>query len=286
MRIADLAREMGTTEAELADDLDTLSMCGVAPYDPGDLTPIYLEDGYVEVWGEIPALKGMVRLAPSEAAALSSALQAAGFSAHDDLVTRLITASASTAFNSDDLARTVRSASVGHSATVYETLAQALRGHRVVEIEYTKTGTAEPTTRRVEPVSLYSERGAWYLTGWCRRAGDWRTFRVDRIAAAALLSESFDPETNGMPARTSNAFHGDALPSAILRFTADEPFSEREWPGAQVRALGADGSVTVSVPYGGTAWIARQVIARMGEVEVLEPEEVRAAVRDYFASTS
>jgi predicted DNA-binding transcriptional regulator YafY len=40
----------------------------------------------------------------------------------------------------------------------------------------------------------------------------------------------------------------------------------------------ADGSLLVEVPFAGTDWIARRVIARLGAVEALAPEVVRTAV--------
>ena len=40
----------------------------------------------------------------------------------------------------------------------------------------------------------------------------------------------------------------------------------------------ADGSLLVDVPFAGTDWIARRVVARLGAVEALAPEVVRAAV--------
>jgi len=71
--IADLAAEVGASQAQLAADLETLAMCGVAPYDPGDLMPLLIEDGMVEVWGELPAVRGPVRLSAAEARALAAA---------------------------------------------------------------------------------------------------------------------------------------------------------------------------------------------------------------------
>jgi predicted DNA-binding transcriptional regulator YafY len=38
--------------------------------------------------------------------------------------------------------------------------------------------------------------------------------------------------------------------------------------------------VTARIPYAGTTWIARAVVARLGEAEVLAPESVRRAVVD------
>jgi len=280
LRIADLAAELGTTEAELTADIETLSMCGVAPYCPDDLTPLFVENGYVEVWGELPALKGPVRLSAAEASALAAALQAAGFSADDELAARLLSATGSTGFDAEELERTIRAATTAHDAEVYEAVARAVEEHAVTRIEYVRMGAEEMIARDVEPVALFAERGAWYLTAWCRKAGDWRTFRVDRIRSAVLAAERFGPTArSGVPGAVS-AFSAEGLPAARLRFSAGESFAGREWPGACVVEQAEDGSIVVDVPYGGTDWIARHVAARLGGVEALEPAEIRAAVRE------
>ena len=88
-----MAAEIGSSPAELAEDLTTLSMCGIAPYSPWELVPVAIEGDRVEVFGAVPAMRGPVRLSLSEAEALSAALSAAGFSADDPLNAKLAAAS-------------------------------------------------------------------------------------------------------------------------------------------------------------------------------------------------
>jgi len=278
IRIADLAAEVSATESELTADLETLSLCGVAPYYPDDYMPLVIEDGYVEVIGALPALKGPVRLSSAEASALAAALQAAGFTAEEDLTARLLEATGAAGFEAGDLERTIRAATTAHQADIYEALARAVGECAVVHIEYVRIGTEQVTTRDIEPVALFGERGAWYVTAWCRKTGDWRTFRVDRVRSAGLTGDTFEPRAHTSRPGTS-AFSPEGLPRATLRFSATETFDEREWPGGSVAHGEPGGTTLAEVPYGGTEWIARRVVARLGEVEVIAPEEVRAAVR-------
>lgn len=278
--IADLADQVGVTEATLADDLLTLAVCGVAPFDPNALMPLIVEDGFVEVWSALPAPLGTVRLTAPEASALAAALQTAGFSTDDDLTSRLLEAAASASFDAVELAHTIRTADSDHDAHVYAVIAAALAEHAVVRIEYVRVGATQPLARDIEPVSLFAERGAWYVTAWCRHAGDWRTFRVSRIRSATPTGESHHRSSQSEDA---SAFHRAGMPRATLRFAPDEPFSEREWPGGRVLESGESGSVIAEVPYGGTAWLTRQVVARLGRVEVLEPASLRSAVAQLAA---
>ncbi|MDP2183364.1 MAG: WYL domain-containing protein [Actinomycetota bacterium] len=274
--LARLAALIGASPDEIADDIEVLSLCGVAPYMPDDLIAVYVEDGEAHVWAPLPALDRAVRLSASEARALAAALQAAGFSPDDPLTSRLLAAS-STGFDAEELAHLVRSAVSQGQGGVYSTLALAVERGDVVRITYRSTGSETETERDIEPLSMLNDRGAWYVSARCRRAGALRTFRLDRIHTASSTDEHFERPRDAKA--SSLAFVPDGLPVATLRFASAKEFSARDWPGARVIAADSD-SATVEVPFGGTAWIARMVAARLGAVEVLGPPEIRAAVRE------
>ncbi len=284
-RIPEIARSIGVDAARLKTGLETLSVCGVAPYGPGDCLPLLVRGDLLFVTGELPGVSGPVRLSVGEARALAAALQAAGFHAEDELTERLLSAAGSASFDAKELERTVRATIDGHSPEVFEALSQATAASAVVRIGYTRMGAAEVTERDIEPVTLYAERGAWYVTAWCRRSDGWRTFRVDRIASAALTGERFASRAAGpvgSPPLTSPERFA-ALRKATLRFTDPVAFDEREWPGAEVVGTGPDGCLVVEVPYGGLSWISRRVVARLGKVVAVAPDEVRTAVADLAA---
>jgi proteasome accessory factor C len=274
----DLARELGITPAEVASEFETLSVCGVWPYDPLGLVPVFVDDDAIEVFGEVPALRGPVRLSAREASALAAAMQTAGFKASDPLPSRLL-AAASATFDADEVEHVVRASIESHDPSVYETLARASAERRVVTIDYLGTTDDRPVSRDVEPIALFAERGAWYLTAWCRRAGGWRTFRLDRMRTVRASDERFS-DARAVSAGSPRAFDPAGLPTARLRFARAEEFTERDWPGAVVAETTAEGAALVDVPFAGMAWIARRVCARLGEVEVLEPPSLRTAVAE------
>ena len=273
-----IASAVGASVPETVADLESLACCGVAPYTPEALMPVLIEDGYVEVWGELPALSRAVRLSRAEAQALAAALQAAGLPASDPLSAKVIAASA-TDVDARDIERVVRASVSGGAATgtTLKTLSLALSESRAVHITYRSAGAEEETDRVIEPLGLVQERGAWYVEAFCRKAGALRTFRVDRIREADL-GERIEERRRFSP--SGAAFDSAGLPLARLKFAPDEEFFAREWPGGTVAHVGDDGVTVADVPYAGTAWIARQVVARLGSVEVVEPEEVRSAVAE------
>ena len=272
-----LAEEVGASPAELAADLETLSLCGVAPYWPDQMVDVFVEDGVIEVYTPLPGLRGSVRLSTREAEALLAALSAAGFSADDPLTTKLMRAAAGLA-DPAELERTLRTSSAAHATRTFETLAAATREREVVHIAYQAEGASAASERDIEPLRLFAERGAWYLSAWCRQAGGSRTFRIDRIRAARRTGKHFEAGAHARRADAPTAFSADGLPLARVRFEAGESFVSREWPGATVAETLADGALIALVPYAGTDWIARRVVARLGRVHVLEPAEVRTAV--------
>lgn len=276
-----IAKTLGASVPEITEDLNTLACCGVAPYDPLAMMPIFVEDGMVEVFGELPALDCGVRLSSAEAHALSVALQMAGMSAQDSLVIRLMEATGAPSVSPQEIEKTVRSAAAPGASEVFAPVIRGLRDRQVVHLAYLATSTGVMSERDVEPMQLLAERGVWYIEAYCRTAGALRTFRLDRVHAARVLDERFEPRDLSPAGR---ALSTDSLPTALVRFAPGEEFSDREWPGSRMIGTDPDGSRVVAVPFAGTAWIARQVAARLGAAEVLEPPAVRQAVATLAAT--
>jgi predicted DNA-binding transcriptional regulator YafY len=77
------------------------------------------------------------------------------------------------------------------TATVL-TLAAAAHQHRRVHLEY-GSWRGERTERDLDPYGLVAHGGRWYVTGFDHRRSQVRTFRLDRIAALRLTTETFTP---------------------------------------------------------------------------------------------
>ena len=88
-------------------------------------------------------------------------------------------------------------------AAVLTTLAQACRDSEVLRFDYTAR-EAEVTHRRVEPLRLVSLGRRWYLVAYDRDRMDWRSFRLDRIAAPEPTGQRFRPRD--LPADDALAF--------------------------------------------------------------------------------
>ena len=71
-------------------------------------------------------------------------------------------------------------------------LAGACRDGERLRFDYRSRESAA-TRRRVEPAGLVSAGSRWYLVAWDLDRGDWRTFRVDRLAGKPSRGERFAP---------------------------------------------------------------------------------------------
>src|SRR6187431_253153 len=78
------------------------------------------------------------------------------------------------------------------SGEVLGELALACRDHERVRFSYT-AASGEVTRRRVEPYVLSPADRHWYLLCWDLDKEDWRTFRVDRLAAVEHARVLFAP---------------------------------------------------------------------------------------------
>ncbi len=116
---------------------------------------------------------------------------------------------------------------------VLTTLAQACRDDEVVSFAYT-AADGSGTTRRVEPHRLVNLGRRWYLAAWDRDRGDWRSFRVDRIAEP--------PTTSGQRFRPREIPGGDAA-AYVSRGLRNRPREHRVVVELDVPAARAEESV-------------------------------------------
>lgn len=268
--IPQLAVLLGTDEQGIYDALETL----VFAYDAASIR-LDLHDSYATL--QTYGTDRLLRLTAPEADALVDALTAAGFSPDDELVTALLRTK--TVLGGPESASKPRLRVVTESAypDVAQTLAAACEDleHHVLEISYRGTDDESPLTRYVEPLRIFSEDSHRYLQAYCRTSEGWRSFRIDRISRAQALDECFSPRSDAP--RPSIAL--DANSRAQLLLSADCPLPA--WRNLKVTATNADGSRTVSIPWTGSSWLPKHVVALMGKALVLKPQSLIDACREY-----
>lgn len=163
-------------------------------------------------------------------------------------------------------------------APAFEPLLEAVYDRQVVRFSYRRSD-GDVRSREVEPWTIDSWRGRWYLAGFDLGRDDARVFRLDRITGPVLLTgrppERKVPDRLDVRAQVdAYARSGGDLGPATLKVRAGTCFPLRRT--ATSVAEGSDGWDTVVITArGGTdGWLAEYG----ADVVVLEPPALRGAV--------
>lgn len=188
VNVAEVLERFGYTKDQLARDLNTVFVCGLPGYGPGDLMEAYIDEDQVVI-DAADYFTRAPRLTPTEALGLLAAgltvlASGEGGPALESAVKKL------TKVVIPDAEQSV-AVEVPREAGSVSVLTQAASEHRVVGLTYRSVGKEETTRREVEPRSVFATLGRWYVTGFCRLAGEERTFRVDRIRDLSISDETF-----------------------------------------------------------------------------------------------
>ena len=177
-----------------------------------------------------------------------------------------------------------------YCAHVLGVIDDALKGPFTIQIDYAAAQDTAPRSRPVEPYGvLFGMRG--YLIA--REIGNskYRHYRLDRIARASLLQNSFvrDPDFDlgQHAARAFGSFHSEAEYGPVeWRFAPAAAAVARSFlfhPDQQMRDED-DGSLTVRFTAGGWLEMAWHLYTWGDKVEVIAPPAVRSLVEAYRRS--
>jgi proteasome accessory factor C len=293
-----LLEYQGRTVAELAERFDVppdelradLELCfyrvGVHPFTPDALVDVLIDSDDDTVTVHVgDYFRRPLRLTPEEALTLVAAGRAVLRSQGDDADPRLAAAV-------DKLTRVLGPGGTSAvevrlgegDAEVLRTVQDAVAERRRLRLDYYSHGRDERTCRDVDPWSVRSEEGHWYLTGWCHQAGGRRVFRLDRVASAEPTGEHFDPPVDA-PAEPDLDL-ADAAASVELVVPPSASWVADAYPTEEVERL-EDGRVRIVLRVAATPWLERLLLRLPPEVEALEldssaslaPLRARAAAR-------
>jgi proteasome accessory factor C len=276
IRIAEAAADLGVSQAQLRDDLELLWVCGLPGYGPGDLIDMAFDGDRVTITYDA-GIDRPLRLTPDEALALVVALrmlaETPGLADRDPV----------------DRARAKIEQAAGAPAPVAVRLPgdgdrlgrvrDAVGRGRALELTY-YTATRDRTgTRVVDPLRVVMVGGYGYLEAWCRRTGEVRRFRVDRIDALRVLDEPAAPPPQAVPTPvTAGIFRPtEELPLVTLRVARGARWITEYYPCERVVEQAAGWLVSLRVS--DLDWARRLVLGLGADVAVVAPVSLAAAVR-------
>jgi proteasome accessory factor C len=258
--VAEVCARFDLTEAELVDDLELLFLCGLHPYTPDMLIEADVSDGRVWIrYAEY--FERPLRLTAAEALALVAAgrtlLAAPGADPGGPLARGLAKLAAVLGVDPD---QAVEVDPGDAAADVLAVLRAAVGDRRPVELDYYSFGRDEWTRRVVEPSSVFSSAGQWYVSAWCRLVDDERLFRVDRIRSATALDEVFAPRREGGELAVFTPRAGD--PRVELELTPAGRWVAGQYPVEAVTER-RGGGLRVRLAVSEPAWLER-LLLRLG----------------------
>jgi len=142
------------------------------------------------------------------------------------------------------------------------------------------------TERVISPQRLVHYRDNWYVDAYCHLREDLRSFAIDAIQAAELLKERAKDipkaELDEYLKSGYGIFGGKNVTWATLRFTplAARWVASQNWHSKQKGRFEEDGSYCLSIPYSDDRELVMDIMKFGPDVEVLEPEGLRARVAE------
>lgn len=286
--LAEAARVFDVGAGELRDDLMLLFMSGLPPYEPGDLVEVDIEeDGRIYI-SMADHFSRPLRLTRNEALALylrgTELLATPGLPEAPDLGSALHKLAAALGPETlGDIEGRIETVEAGRPSELVQTLREAARGRRRLEIEYFAHSSGEWSTRRVDPEEVFSSLGNWYVAAWDADADGERLFRADRIRRAEPVGETFEPRGLAGAGRALYTPSKEDVPVRLL--LGPEARWIAEYYATEDEVERDDGTLEVTLPTARLGWVAGLLLRVGPSARVVEPAELADRVRELAART-
>ena len=262
--ISDLAKTFNTTVKEITDDLNTLWMCGLPGYTPLELIDLEFESGFVSI-------RNAETLAAPRALDRAEALSI--YMGLDLLSAELGSSNSSLVSEISNLQEQLRSQLISAPQVQIEAslaselralILRAIRRRGWLEITYHSAANDQVTKRQVAPYELSQSGSHEYLQGYCDNAKAIRNFRADRIVEVLEIADQVWPSN-----QLSDS--DQAIEYQVKVHSASRQVLE-------VLPQISSNSSTATIKGYSAPWISRAILSLAGQVEALEPTQIRAAV--------
>jgi len=265
--LQEVRERFGVTEKELAADLEVMWLVGLPPYTPDALVDVVQEGN--RVWIHFAdVFEAPQQLTPDQAVALLTAgasVLALPGTERDGALGRGVAKLADVLGVDADQVLDVDLGLGG--AEVLDVLRTAVTEHRRVHLDYYSYGRDARTERDVDPYLVHAEDGSLYVLGHCHLAGGERRFRIDRIASATLLEETFEPPEAEAPAGVFQPDDDD--PRVVLELDPAAAWVADAYPVEDVETR-PDGALRVRLAVAAEAWFERLLVGLGPQARIID----------------
>lgn len=166
-------------------------------------------------------------------------------------------------------------------------LSEAILNQEPVRLSYHKFTDDTCSTIAVNPLHFFEHEGGLYLMAQKQDGGAFRTYAVERIQALSPTGADYEyPKGFDAEAYLAKPFGiiDDGAIDVTLRFSKDQAryAAERTWVNGQTLKKNADGTVTLRFSTHGIRDVKKWILGWGMDVEVLEPEWLREALKELF----
>jgi proteasome accessory factor C len=269
--VDEVCERFGYSKRQLAADLDLVFVCGLPGYGPGDLMVAYIDDDEVVV-EMADYFAQPVRLTPPEALSLlASALAVLSSGQAPAALQRAVDKIAAVLVPEGDLSLVVDLREPDYVGRLRDAAANG----EVLQITHTGLATNETTERDIEPWSVFSTLGNWYVRAHCRLAGGERVFRIDRIRALGATGETFTPPAE-VPPPVVRYTPGAEDSRATIRLSPRAMWVADYYPVERIAE--DDAGLVVRFSSSDPSVAARLLLRLGGEAELVEGPDVAEAL--------
>ena len=266
----ELAEQFGVSTRTIYRDIDILSLAGI---------PVYTEKGK---GGGISLLPDFVLnksiLSEQEQNEILTALQ--GLSALNIVDAERVLQKLSTIFNKSLtpwLEVDFTDWSFSNGSTFYD-FKRAILESRIVKFDYYST-YGEKTSRTVEPIQLWFKLRAWYIKGYCLDKKDIRLFKLTRVRNQTVTDEHFS-KRDLLGIIPNDNERNQRRPDIKLKLKIAKEMTYRVYDDFEQAEPQPDGSHIVSVTWPEDEWLYGFILAFGEYAEVLEPEHMKAIIKE------
>ena len=157
-----------------------------------------------------------------------------------------------------------------------EIIQEAIENRHLLDFKY--YAPSGENVRTIEPYYLVFQWSSWYVWGWCLSRRDFRLFKLNRMDGLSDTGETFLCREVPMPDLSNEKIFPGGIPVKAL-FTPDVKWRLVEEFGSKCFTEMDDGQLLFSADYTDMENLVTWILTFGGKAEVLEPPEVRRAIR-------
>ena len=209
-------------------------------------------------------------------AGLRSLDSVSGSSYYGQLMEKIQTGSSEFISGRDSMLINLSSWYKGTLAPKIEIIQEAIDNRHLLDFKY--YAPSGEGVRTIEPYYLVFQWSSWYVWGWCLSRRDFRLFKLNRMDGLSDTGESFICREVPMPDLSNEKIFPGGIPVKAL-FTPDVKWRLVEEFGSECFTEMDDGRLLFSADYTDMENLVTWILTFGGKAEVLEPPEVRRAIR-------